>query len=279
METDGRQAVALTIAGSDSGGGAGIEADLRAFGAFGVHGCAAITAITAQNPFGVGLVQAAGPELLRDQLARVAAAFDLGAVKTGMLLNAALAEAAADFRDAHPRLPWVIDPVLVSTSGTRLLDADAAEILERRLLPRATLLTPNLPEAAALLRAAPPTDTPGRRKAARALADRFGAAVLLKGGHAPDAPSEDWLAEPGGALWRLASPHVPTPLTTHGTGCALSAAIAANLALGRPLSEAARRAKHYLLNLLAAARPAGRAAVYAYVPDVFPPEAVRLERA
>lgn len=279
METDGRQAVALTIAGSDSGGGAGIEADLRAFGAFGVHGCAAITAITAQNPFGVGLVQAAGPELLRDQLARVAAAFDLGAVKTGMLLNAALAEAAADFRDAHPRLPWVIDPVLVSTSGTRLLDADAAEILERRLLPRATLLTPNLPEAAALLRAAPPTDTPGRRKAAQALADRFGAAVLLKGGHAPDAPSEDWLAEPGGALWRLASPRVSAPLTTHGTGCALSAAIAANLALGRPLPEATRRAKHYLLNLLAAARPAGRAAVYAYVPDAFPPEAVRLERA
>ena len=142
--------VALTIAGSDSGGGAGVEADLRAFWAHGVHGCAAITAVTAQNPFGVGLVQGMEPEVLRDQLAHVAEAFDLRAVKTGMLLNAALIGVVADFAAAHPGLPLVVDPVMVATSGARLLDEAAVTAL-RPLLRRATLITPNLPEAAALL--------------------------------------------------------------------------------------------------------------------------------
>ena len=140
--------VALTIAGSDSGGGAGIEADLRAFWAHGVHGCAAITAITAQNPFGVGQVQGVAPEVLRDQLEHVAEAFNLCAMKTGMLLNADLIAVVEAFAKAHPEMLLVVDPVMVATSGARLLDDDAVAALYG-LLHRATLIAQNLPGAAA----------------------------------------------------------------------------------------------------------------------------------
>ena len=264
--------VALTIAGSDSGGGAGIEIDLRTFWAHGVHGCAAITALTAQNPFGVGRVQGADPAVLRDQLAHVAEAFALRAAKTGMLLNAALIDVVADFAEAHPALPLVVDPVMVATSGARLLDDSAVGVLTARLLPRATLLTPNLPEAAALLG----RPLPAVEAAARALAERLGVRVLLKGGHAAARASLDLLAAPEGACLAFEAPRVEAPLTTHGTGCALSAAIAAGLALGQSLREAVAAAKAYVANLLASAVPAGRAAVYGFAPSVFIPADVRV---
>ncbi len=268
--------VALTIAGSDSGGGAGIEIDLRTFWAHGVHGCAAITALTAQNPFGVGLVQGAEPAVLRDQLGRVADAFALRAAKTGMLLNAALIGVAADFAEAHPALPLVVDPVMVATSGARLLDDSAVGVLTARLLPRATLLTPNLPEAAALLGRPLPAVEAAPQAAARALAERLGVRVLLKGGHAAARASLDLLAAPEGACLAFEAPRVEAPLTTHGTGCALSAAIAAGLALGQSLREAVAAAKAYVANLLASAVPAGRAAVYGFAPPAFTSADVRV---
>ncbi len=257
--------VALTIAGSDSGGGAGVEADLRAFWAHGVHGCAAITAVTAQNPFGVGLVQGMEPEVLRDQLAHVAEAFDLCAVKTGMLLNAALIGVVADFAAAHPGLPLVVDPVMVATSGARLLDEAAVTAL-RPLLRRATLITPNLPEAAALLGRDEAAVAAAPCGAARDLARGLGTAVLLKGGHAARNQSVDAFASADGACAVVSGPCVDAPLTAHGTGCALSAAIAANLARGATLRQAIRAAKAYVANLLAGGIPAGKAAVYGFAP-------------
>ncbi len=256
--------VALTVAGSDSGGGAGVQADLRAFRDFGVHGCSALTALTAQNPFRVGAILPATPDFLRAQIDCVAEAFDVRAAKTGMLHDAALAAVVAEAMPRLPRAKWVVDPVMVATSGARLLDDAAVGTLVGRVFPHAALITPNLPETEALLRFL--GHGPGRppREAARALAEALGVPVLVKGGHGADAAvSEDWLARPGEAPLCLRAPRLPHPLTTHGTGCALSAAIAANLALGRDLPDALVAARVYLLNLLAAARPAGRAAVYA----------------
>lgn len=254
--------VALTIAGSDSGGGAGIQADLRSFTHFGVHGCTAITALTAQNPMGVSAIQPAAPEILRAQLERVGEAFDLGAVKTGMLVNAALIGVVADWiADRTDRVPLVVDPVMVATSGARLIDADAESAL-LALTTRATLVTPNLPEAEALT--GRPVRTPeAMRETASELRRITGAAaVLLKGGHLADMPSTDILCDSEG-LWNVTAPTIERPTTTHGTGCTLASAIAANLALGRPLREAVRKAKAYLCGALAGARPAGQAAVFA----------------
>ncbi len=251
----------LTIAGSDSGGGAGIQADLRAFRDLGHHGCSAITALTAQNPHGVSGIQPTTPELLRGQLERVAEDFDLGAVKTGMLVDAERIAVVADFL---PQItaPLVVDPVMVATSGAHLLDHAAVQILRERLLPLATLLTPNLPEAQALLGANAPLDTlEAQASAARRLAERFNTAVLVKGGHSKERPATDLLCIQG-AVWCLEGPTLANPLTTHGTGCALSAAIAAHLAHGTPLLTAICRAKAYVLSLLDGARPTGRTAVY-----------------
>ena len=264
------QPVALTIAGSDSGGGAGIQADLRAFRDFGVHGCCAITALTAQNPMGVRAVQGADPGVLRAQLEAVAEAFTVGAVKTGMLLNEALIRTVAAalplFRDAQgKRAAWVVDPVMIATSGTPLLEAKAVGALREVLLPEATVVTPNLPEALALLgkEAGQPVRTVAAvADLAEALREQLGTAVLVKGGHLEAAPSVDVLAEAGGETVIFEAPCIQAPLTTHGTGCTLSSAIAANIALGRSLREAVLEAKAYLLALLSATQWAGKAAVY-----------------
>lgn len=261
--------VALTIAGSDSGGGAGIQADLRSFRAFGVHGCTAITALTAQNPHGVSGIQGATTAMLRGQLERIAEDFEVQAVKTGMLLNARLIRVVADFREAFGKAQWVVDPVMVATSGARLLKPDAVALLRRELLPRATLITPNLPEAEALLDCAPLSSQKAIQAAVQELHARLGTAVLLKGGHARKGAAVDIFCNAQGTCYRIATPEVKHPLTTHGTGCALSSAIAANLALGLPLLEAIVQAKAYLLTLLSAARPAGNAAVYG--PEQTPP--------
>lgn len=259
--------VALTIAGSDSGGGAGIQADLRSFRDFGIHGCSAITALTAQNPHGVRAIQATVPEILRAQLEAVAEDFALGAVKTGMLLNERLIAVVADFRRALPEVPWVVDPVMIATSGARLLEPEAIARMEADLLPFATLITPNIPEAMDLLgEADAPANVAAMRTLAERLAERLGVAVLLKGGHFAEAPALDLLVQPGCAPIELTEAAVAAPLTTHGTGCALSSAIAANLALGRDLLSAIRTAKRYIVHLLSRTQLAGRAAVYAQVP-------------
>ena len=268
--------VALTIAGSDSGGGAGIEADLRAFWAHGVHGCAAITAITAQNPFGVGLVQGVTPEVLRDQLERVAAAFDIRAMKTGMLLNADLIAVAEAFAEAHPEILLVVDPVMVATSGARLLDDDAVAALYG-LLHRATLITPNLPEAVALLNWGELKSAADLRDAARELAFELKTMVLVKGGHAARQQSVDAFSLQDGTLLMFEGPRVTRPRTTHGTGCALSAAITANLALGGAPIYAIQAAKAYVTNLLASGISAGKAAVYGFDPPRYGIEDIRQE--
>ena len=249
------QPVALTIAGSDSGGNAGIQADLRAFHAFGVHGCTAITALTAQNPEGVRAVQAATPAFLSQQLDAIFDAYSVGAIKTGMLLNAELIEATAASLAKHRTIPKVVDPVMIATSGARLLEESAVKAMQSRLLPQATLITPNLPEAAALL-GHDVTDLASAGVAARELSARFGCSVLVKGGHAEKNASSDVLCS-GGTLWLLSTPVVRQPLSLHGTGCTLSAAIAAALAGGLPLLEAVCAAKGYVYDVIRAGRAVG----------------------
>jgi len=256
--TDPRQPVALTIAGSDSGGNAGIQADLRAMHAFGVHGCTAIATLTAQNPSGVRGVFPVTPAFLAQQLEAVFEAYAVGAVKTGMLLNAGLIDAAAAVLAAHPAVPKVVDPVMIATSGARLLEPEAVVALMTRLLPLATLITPNLPEAAALL-GYPVADAGAAADAARELAARFGCAVLVKGGHDARHAATDALCVVG-RLYRLTCPVVRRPLSTHGTGCTLSAAIAAALACGLPLIDAVVAAKSYLYDAIRTGRVVGPAA-------------------
>lgn len=266
---------ALTIAGSDSGGNAGIQADLRAFHAFGVHGCTAIAALTAQNPNGVTGVLLADGAFLAKQLDAIFACYAIGAVKTGMLANAELIEAAADRLSRQPSVPKVVDPVMVATSGARLLEDSAVETLKRRLAPLATLLTPNLPEAAVLLG----RSVEGRKAAigaARELTDRLGCAVLLKGGHDAERPGEDLFCA-GGKVASFSTPVVERPLSTHGTGCTLSAAIAASLALGRDLETAVAEGKSYVYEAIRTGRSLGPKAAVLGMPVKLPLDVVRRE--
>jgi hydroxymethylpyrimidine/phosphomethylpyrimidine kinase len=241
---------ALSIAGSDSGGAAGIQADLLTFAACGVHGTTAITALTAQNPEGIAAILPVTPEFLRAQLEQIARYYPVRAVKTGMLANAALAEVVAYFLDAQPDWPVVVDPVLVATSGAALLEAAGVEVLTRRLFPRAALLTPNLDEAAALLGERPAPEPAAQERAALELARRFNVPVLLKGGHAGIEEVTDVLAGPEGVRERLTSQRVQG-VDTHGGGCTLAAAITAFLARGTDLTAAVRRAHAALQRALA----------------------------
>jgi hydroxymethylpyrimidine/phosphomethylpyrimidine kinase len=241
--------VALTIAGSDSGAGAGIQADLKTFEALGVYGTCAIAALTAQNTRGVRAAQAVEPALLRAQIACVLEDLPVAAAKTGMLANAELVRAVAEELGKRPALPLVVDPVLVAKSGDRLLERQALEALRERLVPRASVLTPNLPEAAELLwtsERAVLTDPEG---ACRALLALGPACVVLKGGHAHGSFCEDLFArldEHGQlALERLMGRRVDTR-NTHGTGCTFSAALCAALARGASPLEAARSAKRFV---------------------------------
>ena len=249
------QPVALTIAGSDSGGNAGIQADLRAFHGFGVHGCTAIAALTAQNPTGVTGVLAVAPEFLRRQLDAIFAAYDVRAIKTGMLPNAGLIETVARVMRRHRRIPLVVDPVMVATSGARLLDAAAVNALARRLLPLATLITPNLPEAEALL-GRPVAGVEAAGQAARELAARFRCAVLVKGGHDAAHCASDALFA-SGRLFCIRTPVVRNPRSLHGTGCTLSAAIAAALATGRSLTAAVVEGKAFVYEAIRHGRSLG----------------------
>ncbi len=225
----------MTIAGSDSGGGAGIQADLKTFHAFGVFGTSAVTAITAQDTTGVHGVHAIPVDLVRRQIEVVAADLRPAAVKTGMLATTALVEEVARaIRDLG--LPnYVLDPVMVATSGDRLLDRDAESAVLERLLPLATVVTPNLDEAR-LLSGRELRDEADMRAVAQTLVERGAAAALVKGGHLEGDEVVDVLVDAEGTrTWRRARLHTTS---THGTGCTLSAAIAAGLARGRPLRDA-----------------------------------------
>ncbi len=258
MQETLRKVAALTIAGSDSGGNAGIQADLRAFHFFGVHGCTAITALTAQNPFGVNAVLSSDADFITEQIEAVIEVYDIRAVKTGMLCTAEIIEAVADNLTLRTRIPKVVDPVMVATSGAALLEADAVEMLSRCLLPRADLITPNLPEAEALLASSLTTDE-AVAEGARTLFDRYGCAVLIKGGHAGDARASDLLFD-GESCLRFSVPRIADPVSTHGTGCSLSSAIAAALACGHDLRDAVAEGKAYVYEAIRTAVNVGECA-------------------
>lgn len=249
-------AIALTIAGSDSSGGAGIQADLKTFSAFGVYGASVITALTAQNTRGVQGIERVPASFVAAQLDSVLPDLDVGAIKTGMLADAEIVETVAGVLRAVPsRPPVVVDPVMVATSGDVLLRPEAVDALRRELVPLATLITPNLAEAAILLGSSKAESEAQMLDQARALLALGCRAVLVKGGHAGGEAAVDVLADATG-IERLPLPRVDTP-HTHGTGCTLSAAVAALLAQGTALSDAVRRAKAYVWEALQHGRGLG----------------------
>ena len=244
-------AIALTIAGSDSSGGAGIQADLKTFSALGVYGASVITALTAQNTQGVTAIHNVPPDVVGAQIDAVFSDLAIGAVKIGMLSQAATIEAVAQGLGRHSAKNIVLDPVMVATAGDRLLAADAVGALRKLLIPQALVLTPNLPEAAALLEHAPARSEAEMEAQARALLD-FGAHyVLIKGGHGEGAESADLLVD-ATSVTRFAGMRIATR-NTHGSGCTLSSAIAAGLAKGHDLKTAVRDAKTYVTAAIAAA--------------------------
>jgi hydroxymethylpyrimidine/phosphomethylpyrimidine kinase len=251
MSNDSKIPIALTIAGSDSGGGAGIQADLKTFSALGAYGASVITALTAQNTQGVTGIHDTPAEFITAQIDAVFSDLDVNAVKIGMVsridaINAIVA-GLTKWKPKHV----VLDPVMVATSGDRLLAPDAIDLLRKRLIPCAGIITPNMPEAAALLDLpVATTDAEVEAQGRKLLA--FGCpAVLIKGGHGEGAESTDYLVTADKTL-RLAAPRTKTK-NTHGTGCTLSSAIAANLAKGEALETAVRNAKAYVSAAIAAA--------------------------
>ncbi|OJX33507.1 MAG: bifunctional hydroxymethylpyrimidine kinase/phosphomethylpyrimidine kinase [Burkholderiales bacterium 68-12] len=240
----------LSIAGSDSGGGAGIQADLKTFAALGCYGMTAITAITAQNTQGVRAIHGVPPEMLRAQIDAVVEDIGVDAVKIGMLHSPDVVRVVADAIRRY-RLPHVVlDPVMVATSGDRLSTQETVQVLVRELFPLATVVTPNLDEAALLL-GRPITGVDELDAAVQALLQLGAPAALLKGGHLPSDEVVDVLAERGGALTRLPARRIATH-NGHGTGCTLSSAIAAHLAQGLPLAQAVAQARAYILGAIAA---------------------------
>ena len=255
----------MTVAGSDSGGGAGIQADSRTFSYFRVFGTSAITAVTFQNPLEVSGIEPVSPEGVKAQIETVRRAIDLTAVKTGMLFSseiiAVVSAALSDFSG-----PLVVDPVMISTSGRKLLQDDAVDAMRKKLLPMAAWITPNLPEAEALA---------GRRigngsdavAAARECAEKWGCSVVVKGGHAEGPEAADIVVHQGQCML-MSSPRVPVSGNSdHGTGCTFSAALTAQLAHGAGWKDALVRAKAFVLASLASPmRLSGKAA------GMFPPE-------
>ena len=245
-----RYARVLSIAGSDSGGGAGIQADLKTFSALGCYGMTAITAITAQNTQGVRAIHGISPDMLRAQIDAVAEDIGVDAVKIGMLHDPEVVRVVVQAIARHQMLQVVLDPVMVATSGDRLMADETLGVLVQELFPRVTVITPNLDEAALLLgRGIDGADA--LDEAASALLALGAPAVLLKGGHLPGDLVVDVLAMAGGGRLRLQSPRIATH-NGHGTGCTLSAAIAAHLALGLPLPQAVEQARAYILGAIAA---------------------------
>ncbi|MGB6451247.1 MAG: bifunctional hydroxymethylpyrimidine kinase/phosphomethylpyrimidine kinase [Steroidobacteraceae bacterium] len=258
-----RRPAVLVIAGSDSSGGAGLARDLRTLADLGADALCVITAVTAQSNRRVLAVHHVPPAVIRAQLEAALETQEPGAVKLGMLGSRATVEAVADGLRAHEAVPWVLDPVMAASSGGVLLDAEGRAAMKERLLPRAALVTPNIPEAAALLDEGPAAEEGPSADDARAVdeatlvaqARRILAlgprAVLLKGGHARGGEAVDWLVSRDRPPEQIASPRIHA--VQRGTGCALASAIAAQLASGQPLDEACRRAKTYVVELLRAA--------------------------
>ncbi|MGJ4729186.1 bifunctional hydroxymethylpyrimidine kinase/phosphomethylpyrimidine kinase [Luteimonas sp. SDU101] len=234
---------ALTIAGSDSGGGAGIQADLKAFAAHGVHGLSAISALTAQHTRGVTAVHVPPVAFLRAQIDACFDDFRIGAVKLGMLATAEVIHAVADALEAHGPVPLVVDPVMVATSGARLLAEDALEALRTRLLPQASLLTPNMPEAELLagMTIAGPDEA---ERALERLRQMGAQAVLLKGAHLDEGAQV--IDRYRDAATNSVFSHPRLPIEGHGTGCTLASAVAANLCLGLPVPQATAAAVAYV---------------------------------
>jgi hydroxymethylpyrimidine/phosphomethylpyrimidine kinase len=247
--------VALTIAGSDSGGGAGIQADIKTFQAFGVFGTSALTAITAQDTVRVHRVHPLEPELVAEQIRVVMKDFSPAAVKTGMLATAGVTASVAETLAAWPSVPYVLDPVLVASSGDRLMDDDAVDVVKSALVPRAALVTPNLHEARILTGLAV-RDEAGQLEAAKALVWLGAKAALVKGGHGEGSEVVDvlWNGDRE-RVWRRPRIHTRS---THGTGCTLSAAVTAELARGTPLVEAVSRALSYVWRAIYEAPSLGR---------------------
>jgi len=243
--------IAVTIAGLDPSGGAGIAADLKTFSALGVYGAAIVTALTAQNTKGVFGIHDVPADFIAAQINAVFTDLSLGAVKIGMLGSPAAIDVVAAALDRYRPGNVVLDPVMVASSGQRLLQGGALGRL-RDLIARVRVLTPNLPEAAALLETAPARDEAEMRVQAQKLLALGAGAVLVKGGHGGGAESVDLLVEANGETLRLAAPRIATE-NTHGTGCTLASAIAAGLAKGLPLPAAAREAKAYVSAAIAAA--------------------------
>ncbi len=243
-----KKRIALTIAGSDSGGGAGIQADIKTMTVNGVFAASAVTALTAQNTTGVTGIMDSTPEFLAAQIDAVFTDLRPDAVKIGMVSSAALIETIADKLTEYGADHVVVDPVMVATSGARLISEEAVGTLKERLLPLAEVITPNIPEAEVLsdMEIHTPDDM---TKAAELIGGKYGCAVLVKGGHDLN-DANDLLYKDGEAVWfngrRIDNPN------THGTGCTLSSAIAANLAKGFDLEESVRRAKEYISGALAA---------------------------
>ena len=244
-------AIAVTIAGSDSSGGAGIQADLKTFAALGVYGASIITALTAQNTKGVSAIHDVPPDFIVAQIDAVFSDLDIGAVKIGMLSQAATIEVVSKSLDRHRARNVVLDPVMIATSGDRLLAPDAVEALRKLLIPRALVVTPNLPEAAALAGASLARNEQEMEIQARELLALGAPHVLIKGGHGNGEESVDLLIGQGAVL-RLSARRVDTK-NTHGTGCTLSSAIAAGLAKGLELKAAVQNAKVYVTGAIAAA--------------------------
>lgn len=245
--------IALTVAGSDSSGGAGIQADLKTFSALGAFGASVITALTAQNTRTVTAVHEAPPEMVAAQIDAVFDDLAVGAVKIGMLSSPEIIGAVADSLAVRD-VPIILDPVMVAKSGDALLQDRAVETLKARLLPLATVLTPNLPEAARLAGAAAAAE--GDEALAAALMAMGPAAVMLKGGHGAGPDCTDLLVRRHGPQLRLVAPRIETR-NTHGTGCTLSSAIAAGLAAGMALDRAVERAHAYLQRAIRAADELG----------------------
>jgi hydroxymethylpyrimidine/phosphomethylpyrimidine kinase len=252
---------ALTIAGSDSGGAAGLEADLRAMTACGVHGCVAVTAVTVQNCLGVSDVHLVPPDVIAAQVRTVVGDIGVGAAKTGMLATAAIIEAVADVvdevgigRDPHA-VPFVVDPVAASMYGEPLLADDAMEAIRTRLFPRAALATPNLDEVR-LLTGITVTGPESAGKAATALHDLGARHVLVKGGHLHGSPQVTDLLSDGERTWEFDGPRIDTP-HVHGAGDALASAICAGLARGLAMPDAVGYAERYIRRAVAASYPLG----------------------
>ena len=250
----------LTVAGSDSGGNAGVQADLRAFHSYGLHACTVFAALTAQNPSGVSAIMPVGADFVAAQLDAVLGVYDIAAAKTGMLADPASIETIAAKLSAHPEIAKVVDPVMVATSGSKLVSGDAVATIKKLLLPIADVITPNLPEAEALAGVSGggrSSDSRSAAELARRLFETYGAAVVVKGGHGAGAAAVDVLCD-GNGIEEFSLPWIENPVSTHGTGCTFASALAAELALGRSLSEAVRGAKAHVHRAIANACLVGR---------------------